>query len=643
MSQATPSDAVLTAREITHSYGSQPVLQDISMTVHDGDRIGLIGRNGCGKSTLLKIMAGLISPDAGEVVRRQGLSVGLLQQQCPLDPEMTVAAALESAVAGRQARVDEYHALLHRLAELPETSAAYDDLAHQVHDLQHEIEVHGGWHLDQELRKVSMALGLAEGDRPLRSLSGGELRRVDLAHKLLQHPDVLILDEPTNHIDTASVVWIERFMEQYEGSCVLVTHDRYFLDRIVNRIVEIEFGKVYAFPGNYGRFLEYKAQVEASEQQAESRRLALIRRELVWFRRGAKARTSKEKVRIDRLKEIQEEGPPIKHREFMFAIPEPERLGKTILEARDITYAIEDRVLIRNFSLIMQPEMRVGIVGPNGAGKTTLLKVLMGEGRPKKGKVIIGENTRFLYVDQTHEEVDRSKGILEHVTDGARYWDVGKRRLYVPAYLGSFLFDANALEMPIGQLSGGEFNRLELVRKLLRGGNCLILDEPTNDLDLYTLRVLEETIEAFEGCALIVSHDRYFLNRVCTHILVFEGEGRLTLLPGNYDDYALYCERRAEAERAAAREERAAAPATTPERRAGANKLTWNEKRELEGMEAAIGEAEARVAALESEIQAPGFYERGHPAVDETLAALRAAQEQVEALFARWEELEQKK
>ncbi len=640
MSQPVPPKAVLTAHEIYHSYGSQPVLDNISMTVHEGDRIGLIGRNGCGKSTLLKIMAGLIVPESGEVIRRQGLSIALLQQQCPLDEALTVEEALKLAVSPAQARVDEYHAMLEEMGGLSDTDPRYADLSHTIHDLQHTIDLENGWNLDQEIRRISMALGLVAAERNLGSLSGGELRRVDLAHKLLQHPDVLILDEPTNHIDTRSVEWIERFLEQYEGSCVLVTHDRFFLDRIVNRIVEIEFNKIYSFPGSYARFLEYKLQVEASEAQTENNRLALMRRELAWYRRGAKARSTKQKARIDRFLDVQEQGPPLKHREFVFEIPEPTRLGKTILEARDITFALGERDLIKNFTMIMQPEMRVGIIGPNGAGKTTLLKVLMGEGRPRKGKVIIGENTRFLYVDQNHEDVDRSMSIIDHVADGARHMDVGKRRLHIPSYLGNFLFDGNAMEMPIGQLSGGEFNRLDMVKKLLRGGNFLMLDEPTNDLDLYTLRVLEETIENFDGCAMIVSHDRYFLNRVCTHILVFEPEGKLVLLPGNYDDYLLYCSHRAVEEKAEVRKAAQAAPA---EAKKASAKLTYNEKRELDIMETTIAEAEARVHELELIVNDPALYEKGRETVEKALAELQTAQTRVEELFARWEELEHRK
>ncbi len=632
--------AVLSAQEVTHSYGSQPVLEDISLTIHEGDRVGLIGRNGCGKSTLLKIMAGLLDSDGGKVIVREGVSVALLQQRCPLPMDWSVDQALASAVEARQAQVDEYHRQLTALGDHPVGDPQHDALADSVHELQHMIDVSNGWGLEQEINRVRVSLDLVDGDRQLADLSGGELRRVDLANKLLHRPNVLILDEPTNHIDTRSVEWIEQFLEQYEGSCVLVTHDRFFLDRIVNRIVEIEFNKLYSFAGSYARFLEYKAQVELSEGRTESNRLALIRRELAWYKRGAKARSTKQKARIDRLKGTQEQGPPQRHREFVFEIPEPQRLGKTILEARDITYAIGGQTLIKGFSLIMQPEMRIGIVGPNGCGKTTLLKVLMGEGRPQKGTVVIGENTDFLYVDQNHEDVDRSISIIEHVSEGARFLEVNKRRLHIPTYLGNFLFDSNGLEMPIGRLSGGEFNRVDMVKKLLRGGNFLILDEPTNDLDLYTLRVLEETIDNFDGCAMIVSHDRYFLNRVCTHILVFEPAGKLVLIPGNYEDYLLYRQRRVAEEKAEAREKTKSVAKSAGGSNGVSAKLSYKEKRELEGMEAAIASAEADIEALEATIQAPGFYENDHETVQGALTSLTVAQERVESLFARWEALE---
>ncbi|MCC6144592.1 MAG: ATP-binding cassette domain-containing protein, partial [Candidatus Hydrogenedentes bacterium] len=536
---------------------------------------------------------------------------------------------------------DAYHQAMHDLSDAPAEGPEHDRLAQRCSDLQHAIEVSGGWHLPQEIKSISLALRLPDTGRPLGSLSGGELRRVDLAVKLIQHPDVLILDEPTNHIDTRSVEWIEGFLENYAGSCILVTHDRYFLDRVVNRIVELEFSQVFSFPGKYDQFLEYKIGIEEQRAREETNRRAALRREFEWLRRGPKARTTKQKARIDRAMDLVEQGPPPRHREFSFAIPEPERLGKTILEARHVFHGFDERMLIRDFSFIMQKEMRVGIIGPNGSGKTTLLRVLMGMEEPRKGKVIHGERTQFLYVDQSHADVKPGQSILDFVSGGTKYWDVGKQRIYVPGYLEHFLFDMHSVMMPMGNLSGGERNRLDLARKLLRGGNFLVLDEPTNDLDLYTLRVVEEAIEFFEGCALIVSHDRYFLNRLCTHMLVFEGDGAIVQITGNYDDYLLYKERKAEEERMQEKEKEREAPAARPVQKEKPRRLTYKEKQELEGMEARIHAAEAEVDRLEKALQAPGFYEQGHAAVQAALDALEGAKAAVEALFARWEELEQ--
>jgi len=637
--------ALLSVQNIVKGYGAQPVLDRISLTIHEGDRIGFIGRNGSGKSTLMRILSGQDTPEEGLVTRTQGLRVALLSQQCMLDRDLRVEVALDQAAAESRKLLDDYHAVMERMAHIAHDSPDYDRLHEHAADLQHAIDVADAWNLPQLIKRVSVALDLPEPERVLGSLSGGELRRVDLATKLIQHPDVLMLDEPTNHIDTRSVEWIEQFLQSYTGSCVLVTHDRFFLDRAVNRIVELEFNKIYSFPGNYSKFLEYKAVLETSIAQAEDNRLSFLRRELDWVRRGPKARGTKAKARMDRYQETVDQGPPQKHREFMFEIPEPGPLGKTVLEARDVYGGYDGHDLIQGFNLVMQKGMRIGILGPNGAGKSTLLRLLLGKQEPRKGKIIVGELTQFLYVPQTHEDVPPEQTIIQFVSNGMNHWEVNKRRISVPGYLERFLFDRAALYSPMGNLSGGERNRLVMAKQLLRGGNFLVLDEPTNDLDLYTLRVLEETIEAFQGCCLIVSHDRYFLNRVCTHMLIFEEDGKIVQIAGNYDDYVLYVERREEDRRAASADVRA-----TPKEPvkpipvvpvAAGRKLTYSEKRELEGMEAAILAAEDHVRALEEGLAAPGFYEQPHAAVQAAIGELNAAKSLVASLYARWEELEQ--
>lgn len=646
MAKLDPGKAFITLQNITRAYGSQPILENISFTVHEGERIGLVGRNGSGKSTLMRIMAGLDQADAGEISYMRNLRVKLLNQQCDLLPDKTVDEILLNTVAHVHELIAEYNEKFNALAHTEIGSSTHQTLQDEVHHLQHTLQIMDAWHIDKEIEKIATALELPTGHRRLSTLSGGELRRLDLATKLIDHPDILLLDEPTNHIDTKSAEWIESYLERYVGSCVLVTHDRFFLDRVVNRIIELEFNKVYSFPGNYQRFLEYKTQVDDSIARTEDNRNRLIRRELAWYRRGAKARSTKQKARIGRLQDIQNQDAPEKHREFCFEIPKPRPLGKTILEAHQISFAYEENILFDRFSLIMQKKMRIGIIGPNGSGKSTLLRVLMGLDMPRKGKVIVGDSTDFIYVDQTHEDIDPLRSILDYVSEGAERWEVAGRSLYVPSYLEKFLFDKSALRMPIGNLSGGERNRLNIVKKLLQGGNFLVLDEPTNDLDLYTLRVLEDAIETFDGCALIVSHDRFFLNRLCTHLLIFEQGGGLDFITGNYDDYLLYVDRKqtelselSSKKDAAAQHKSQVKEGAAVQTRQRPKKLTYKEQQELNGMEACILDAENTVSLLEKDINAPDFYQQSSEMVREKLTAYENARAEVELLYARWEVL----
>lgn len=643
MNNANPGAAILSLQNIVRSYGAQPVLNGVSLAIHEGDRLGLIGRNGSGKSTLLRIAAGLDQPDAGLVTRMQGLRVSLLGQSCGLPRGRTVRETLEASATPVRALLKAYHEAADALGKASPADAGYPALQEQVAQLTHQMEVVGAWDFPTEVKRLSTGLDLPHEDRALASLSGGELRRVDLAVRILERPDLLLLDEPTNHIDTRSVEWVERFLEGYRGACILVTHDRYFLDRVVTRIVELENSRTYSFPGSYAAFLEYKSGVEQTREQEESSRRGVLRRELEWLRRGPKARGTKQKARIQRIETLQEQGPPPRRPEFEFAIPQPSRLSKTVLLARGVRHGYEDNTLVKHFEVIMQQGMRVGVIGPNGCGKTTLLRILMGLEEPRRGKVVIGETTVFLYVDQAHEEANPAQTVLDFVSNGQRFWDVGQRRIFVPSYLEKFLFDQKAVLAPLGNLSGGERNRLDIARKLLRGGNFLVLDEPTNDLDLYTLRVLEEAITGFDGCALIVSHDRYFLNRVCTHMWVFEGGGEITQLVGNYDDVLLHRERRAAAEKEAAAADSAGGKAVRPpERRpeTGRKRLTYMEKRELAEMEKRVMEAEAEAARLDALVSSPDFYKGSAGDIRDTLDALAQARAEVEAVYARWQELE---
>jgi ATP-binding cassette subfamily F protein uup len=640
MSTASLGEAVLSAQKIVKGYGAQPVLNEVSITIHDGERIGLIGRNGSGKSTLLRILAGRDEPDEGFVTRRQGLRVGLLAQDCRLDPAKTVGQVLEDVQREIRALCEEYASLGHRLAESSPETPERKRIEARHAALRHEVELTGAWNLDTEIQRISAALDLPAPDRIVGTLSGGELRRLDLAATILAHPDVLLLDEPTNHVDTRSVEWIETFLASYSGSCVLVTHDRYFLEQVVSRIVEIDTNRLFSFPGNYQRFLEYKTQIQTVEVRTEESRQGILRRELAWLRRGPKARSTKQQARIKRYTQLAEQAGPVRALELAFEIPEPPRLGKRVIEADGITFAYGDKVLFRDFSMIVQKGMRIGVIGPNGCGKSTFLRTLMGQVPPKKGRVLIGDTTEFLYVDQSHETINPESSILDFVSNGAHYWEVNGRRLYVPSYLERFLFDHDSIRMPMRNLSGGERNRIEIAKKLLQGGNVLVLDEPTNDLDLPTLRVIEEAIAAFDGCALLVSHDRYFLNRLCTHVVSFEGGGNLVLVAGNYDDYLLYKDKQREVVCELARPAKKRAPDKPPDR--NVSRLTYRERQELAGMERSIEAAEAEAAHLETVLHQDGFYQQEYAAVQVTLKTFTEAKERVEALYARWQELERR-
>lgn len=631
-----PTAAILSALNVTKSFGAQPILSGVSLTVHEGDRIGLIGRNGCGKSTFMSIIAGNEPPTDGKITRQDGLRVVMLDQQAAASPEETVGQVLARAAEDVRALLARYNETMERLAAAPHDSPEHARLEHQAALLQHEVEIADAWNLDEDIKRVTVALSLPASDRKMGTLSGGEGRRVDLATALVRHPDLLLLDEPTNHLDVTSVQWIEDFLASYSGSCILVTHDRYFLDRVVNRIVELDHGNLSTYPGNYEKFLELKAEREAHDARTESNRRSLLRRELQWLSRQPKARGTKAKYRVDRYYEIEAQGPIERDREFSFDIPQTQRLGKTVIEAKKVARILDGRPLFRDFSFMLQKGMRVGIMGANGCGKTSLVRVLMGIDMPDKGEIIHGETVEFLYVDQAHDEVPPNQTILDFVSNGATEMEIGGKRTYVPAFLERFLFDRAALRMPMERLSGGERNRLDIAKKLLRGGNVLVLDEPTNDLDLQTLRVLEDAVLAFEGCAILVSHDRYFLNRLCTYLIVFENDGGLVQVAGNYDDYLGWKAERNEnmpAPVKAAKE--TPKKSETPAKR----KLSYKEQKELEAMETTIHAAEGDVQRLEALANDPATYQQRDQAA-KVAAELEAARAEVDRLYARWAELE---
>ena len=622
MPYGAPVSTILTVLELEKAFGLKPVLRGVSLSVHDGDRIGVIGRNGSGKSTLLKMLvaarggAGLdedeaqaLEPDGGSITWRRDLTLEYVSQAPHLPTERTVGALL-----AREGTVAEHH--IHVMA------------------------------VGLELPPLEALIG---------TLSLGQRRRVALGRALLGKADVLALDEPTNHLDADTVAWLEERLENWPGALLLVTHDRYFLDRVATRIVELDRGALHAHDGDYSSFLVRQAERLAGESRNEHERAMFVRREIEWIRRRPPARTTKAKARVDRFEAAVAARPGMIDRlpgAIHLRLPTGGRLGRTILELDAVSKTLGGKRLFERLTLVMKPGDRIGIVGKNGAGKTTLIRTILGELAPDAGKVTLGLNTNPIYLEQGRTELDDAKTVLQEVAGGVDHVALEDGPVHVRTFLRMLQFDDTAADTPIGKLSGGERNRVQLARMLRRGGNLLVLDEPTNDLDLLTLGVLEQALVDFSGCALIVSHDRWFLDRVATGILAFEGDGKVVFHEG---DYSAYQDRRAVA---AARELAAAREASSgrPERGAssggaktkdqarpvatGPRKLSFKEKQELAGIEEVLHAAEARVADLERTVSDPDIVKTRGAEVPALVAELDRARADLDRLFARWQELE---
>ncbi len=510
------------------------ILKDISLSFFPGAKIGVLGLNGSGKSTLLKIMAGLDTEIEGEAIPQKGINIGYLAQEPHLDPNKDVRGNVEEGVAEIKAVVDRYNQINEAFAD-PE--ADFDALLAEQAELQEKIEVAGAWELERTLEIAADALRLPPWDADVTKLSGGEQRRVALCRLLLSKPDMLLLDEPTNHLDAESVAWLERFLHDYKGTVVAVTHDRYFLDNVAGWILELDRGMGIPWEGNYSNWLEQKENRLAQESKQESSRQKALKTELEWVRSGAKGRHAKSKARLARFNELSSKEVQKRSETQEIYIPPGPRLGDIVIDIEHIKKAFGDKLLVNDLSFKLPPGGIVGIIGANGAGKTTLFRMMAGFEKPDAGEVKLGETVKLAYVDQLRDDMDPNKTVWEEVSDGLDNITVGTYETPSRAYLGRFNFKGADQQKHIGNLSGGERNRVHLAKLLKSGGNLLLLDEPTNDLDVETLRALEEAILSFPGCAVVISHDRWFLDRIATHILAFEGDSEVVWFEGNYEDY----------------------------------------------------------------------------------------------------------
>ncbi len=623
-----PRSVILSAADLEMQFNEQVLLDGASMGLCEGEHVGLVGRNGSGKSTFLQILMGAREPDAGRVTRRTDLVVSHLPQECPLDPALSV---LENIQAGTRHVTD----LIAAFEALPHDSPKHGPLEERIEKLD-------GWGLDHRIRTAMSHLAVPDGAREIGTLSGGERRRVALCRAIVSRPDVLILDEPTNHLDPESIDWVAEYLEDYPGAFLMATHDRYFLDRVCERIVELADGRFFSYDGDYTEYLVAKAERQAAAETVERKREMFLRRELAWVKQGPRAQRKKSRNRVDRYFEIAAQSGPMTEADMELVIPPPPQLGNRVVDLEGVGVTLGGRVLFRGFDFTFENGQRIGVAGRNGLGKTTLLRVIQEQMAPTEGTVRVGQLTVFNYVDQARVQLREDRTVLEEVSDGTEFVVFGEGRLSLRAYLKRFLFTDERITTLVKHLSGGERSRLLLARILKQGGNFLILDEPTNDLDLPTLRVLEEALVAFPGVVVVVSHDRYFLNRVCTGILAFEGEGRVVYSVGNYDYYLEKQKRAKAAEALAPGKARAANAASAP--KGGAmprgRKLTWKEARELAGMEERILVAEGEIARSEALFAAPDFHRENAGRMRELLAEVAAKKAALEAMFARWEELE---
>ncbi|MDQ0412021.1 ABC-F family ATP-binding cassette domain-containing protein [Mesobacillus stamsii] len=615
---------MITIENVTKTYGEKELFNSISFTIGERERIGLIGVNGTGKSSLLRIVAGMDQPDTGELFLAKDYKISFLSQQPEMDPEKTVLDQVFSGEAPILELLRQYEMILAELGRKP------DDLAIQqrFYELQRRMDSSDGWDANTAAKSILMQLGISDFTRTIAELSGGQKKRVALAQVLIEAPDLLILDEPTNHLDYETVKWLEDYLSRYSGSLLLVTHDRYFLDRVTNRIFELDGGNLYSYKGNYASFLEAKAIREENEAATVEKKKNLFRQELEWIRRGAKARTTKQKARIQRFDQLDEEVSNGKSTEKLDISLSGSRLGKQVLELKDATKKYEDKLILNDFHLLVKPGDRLGIIGRNGTGKSTLLNILSGRVDLDSGEIITGQTVKIVYYTQENEDLDENKRVIEYLKETAEMVHTTDGKIISAAQmLERFLFPPYAHGTLIRKLSGGEKRRLYLLKLLMEEPNVLLLDEPTNDLDTQTLTVLEDYLEEFPGVVITVSHDRYFLDKVVDLLLVLEGNGRTGLYYGNYTDYL---EKRPKADSVSSptKKEKVEQP-EKPKKK----KLSFKEQKEWAEIDEELSNTEARLEEVQTEMVNIGSdFEKGQALMKEA----EKLNEHLEYLIERW-------
>ncbi len=531
-----PNKVIYSMMRVSKFYNKKPVIKDISLSYFYGAKIGVLGLNGSGKSTLLKIMAGVDKDFNGETILSKGYTIGYLEQEPLVDETKTVREIVQQGVQETVDLLDEFNRINERFAE-PMSDAEMDKLIQRQGEVQEKLDAMDAWDLESRLEMAMDALRCPPGDTSVNFISGGERRRVALCRLLLNKPDILLLDEPTNHLDAESVAWLEQHLQQYAGTIIAVTHDRYFLDNVAGWILELDRGQGIPWKGNYSSWLEQKQNRLANEERSESERQKTLKRELEWIRMAPKGRRAKSKARITSYEKLMDQENQRLSKDLEIYIPPGPRLGNLVIQAKGVTKGYDNKLLVENMDFSLPPGGIVGVIGPNGAGKTTLFRMITGQDQPDNGSVAIGETVSLAYVDQSRDVLDPEKNIWEMVSGGQDTIELGDRQVNSRAYVARFNFSGSDQQKKVGMLSGGERNRVHLARILKSGANVLLLDEPTNDLDVNTMRALEEALENFGGCAVVISHDRWFLDRIATHMLAFEGNSQVVWFEGNYSDY----------------------------------------------------------------------------------------------------------